>query len=217
MPLQNRVTPWGEIVASPARGTLMGNRGILHDDGRKLGTGRWRHPHWVTCRLTFGGRHRQAVAPCSYTELFFLDEPTAFAAGHRPCAECRREDFLRFRAAWTTAHGRQATAPEIDRVLHAARIEQGTRRQMTWATEVGALPDGTFVVLSDRPGEAWLQWGGLVRRWTHHGYDRLEWVVPTTRVSVLTPQPTVMAFAAGYVPIIDDAARRSRLRAMTIA
>ena len=96
MPLQNRVTPGGEIIADPARGTLMGNRGILHDAGQRLGVARWRHPHWIYCRLSFKGRRRAVMAPGRYTELFFLDEASALAAGHRPCYECRREDFLRF-------------------------------------------------------------------------------------------------------------------------
>ena len=105
MPLQNRVSPLGEIVATAERGGLMGNRGILHDRDRRLGVSRWKHPHWVCCRLAFLGRHRPVMTPGRYTELFFLDEATALAAGHRPCAECRRADYTRFLDAWTAAHG----------------------------------------------------------------------------------------------------------------
>lgn len=106
MPLQNRVTPFGEIVASEARGTLMGNRGCLHDEHRNLGRRRWTTKSWVTCLLSFGGRRRELMRPGYYTELFFLDEATALAAGHRPCAECRREAFRRFVDGWATGTGR---------------------------------------------------------------------------------------------------------------
>src|SRR5688500_15168681 len=98
MPLQNRVTPFGEIEAAPARGLFMGNRGILHDANQQLGRARWRHKSWVTCLLSFKDRRREVMAPRRYTELFFCDEAVALAAGHRPCAECRREDYERFRA-----------------------------------------------------------------------------------------------------------------------
>ena len=128
MPLQNRVTPAGEIIADPARGTLMGNRGILHDAQQRLGAARWRHRHWIYCRLAFKGRWREVMAPSRYTELFFLDEATALAAGHRPCCECQREDFRRFQAAWQQAFGHAASAGAIDRALHEARVEPRSRR-----------------------------------------------------------------------------------------
>ncbi|MGB8623555.1 MAG: hypothetical protein WCD16_12105, partial [Paracoccaceae bacterium] len=105
MPLQNRVLPTGEIVVHPARADFMGNRGILHGGNRQLGTARWRHKTWITCLLSFKGRKRVPMTPGRYTELFFLDEAVALAAGHRPCAECRRADFLRYRDAWQAATG----------------------------------------------------------------------------------------------------------------
>jgi hypothetical protein len=110
MPLQNRVTPFGEIVAHPARGMVMGNRGILHDSGRRLHpTRRWTHKTWICCLCEFKGRHRAVMTPGRYTELFFLDEATALAAGHRPCFECRRADANQFAAAW--AHGNGGPLP----------------------------------------------------------------------------------------------------------
>jgi hypothetical protein len=215
MPHRNRVTPQGELEAADARSALMGNRGILHDAAGRLGTARWRHPHWVTCRLEFRGRRRHPVlAPGRYTELFFLDEATAFAAGHRPCAECRRHDFARFGVAWAMAHGgggggeRPRTA-EIDRILHAARIEPGSRRQRIWPAMLDTLPTGAFVMLPDQPGEAWLRYGRHLRRWTHQGYDP-EVAIPglpdRTVVTVLTPAPVVAAFAAGYAPALHASA-----------
>ena len=124
MPLQNRVTPRGDIVATPARGTLTGNRGILHDAGRQLGAARWRHHRWICCRLDFKGRRRAVMAPGRYTELFFLDEATALAAGHRPCWECRREAFQDFQSAWRCAFGGadDVGAAAMDRILHRARV-----------------------------------------------------------------------------------------------
>lgn len=141
-PRQNRVAPTGEIVAAPYRGTFMGNRGILHDGAGRLGSARWRHRHWVCCLLRFRGRHRQVMAPNRYTELFFLDEAVALAAGHRPCAECRRADFNAFRAAF----GPDLSAPEIDAALHRARVDRGTRRQIRHEAPLGRLPDGGFIL-----------------------------------------------------------------------
>jgi hypothetical protein len=126
MPRQNRVTPFGEIVSVPERGTMMGNRGILHDvDGRIRR--RWRVKRWLICVLEFKGRHRMVMAPNRYTELFFLDEATGLAAGHRPCAECRRSRFLAFRNAWGAANrhisgSESIRAAMMDNQLHAERI-----------------------------------------------------------------------------------------------
>src|SRR3954453_10101590 len=124
MPRQNRVTPFGTFEAVVSRGLLMGNRGILHDRDGNLKTGRsWSHRNWITCRLSFKGRRRAVMAPNSYTEFFFCDEAVSLAAGHRPCAECRRADYIRYRTAWETASGRrgQLKAADIDRILHQAR------------------------------------------------------------------------------------------------
>jgi hypothetical protein len=198
MPLQNRVTPCGDIIADPARGTLMGNRGILHDAQQRLGAARWRHCHWIFCRLTFKGRRRQVMAPRRYTELFFLDEATALAAGHRPCCECKRDDFSRFQAAWRRAFGHHASAPAIDRALHQARVEPRSRRQIRLQAELDDLPDGALVLLPD-PLSPLLVQGDRLHPWSPGGYG------PSRarcggRVSVLTPAPTIAVLRSGYRP-----------------
>ena len=114
--------PTGEIAAHPARGTLTGNRGILHRDDRTLGTARWTHKAWICCTLDWKGRRREVMSGRTWTELFFLDEAVALAAGHRPCATCRREAYRRFQAAWTAAMGTPARAPLLDAALHTARV-----------------------------------------------------------------------------------------------
>ena len=197
MTLQNRITPAGEIIADPARGTLMGNRGILHDARQRLGTARWRHPHWIFCRLAFKGRRREVMAPHRYTELFFLDEASALAAGHRPCCECKREDFRRFQEAWRRGFGHDASAGAIDRALHRARVEPRSRRQIRFEAPLGDLPDGAFVLLPDAPSSPLLVRGDRLHPWHPGGYgpprERC-----TTRVSVLTPAPAIAVLRAGY-------------------
>lgn len=204
MPLQNRVTPFGEIIADPARGTAMGNRGILHDADRQLGRARWRHPHWIVCRLEFKGRRRMVMAPRAYTELFFLDEATALAAGHRPCAECRRAAFVAFCFAWPGK--RRPRAAQIDRVLQRARIEPRSRRQITFPTELDTLPDGTFVSLPDEPATAWLVLGDRVLPYAPGGYGPARARPPGSNVRVLTPRPTVAVLSAGYRPELHPSA-----------
>ena len=149
MPLQNRVTPWGEIVSRPERGLFMGNRGCLHDGGRRV-VKTWARLPWVTCLLQFKGRHRTLMAPNRYTELFFLDEATALAAGHRPCATCRRDDYNAFKTLWLSANADVAsntngTIEEIDRRLHAERVD-ASGRKCTWSARLDELPDGSMVV-----------------------------------------------------------------------
>jgi hypothetical protein len=200
MTLQNRVTPTGAIVADPARGSLMGNRGILHDRERRLGAARWRHPHWIACRLAFKGRRRTLMAPHRYTELFFLDEATALAAGHRPCCECRREDFRRFQAAWRRAfgHDSEARAGVIDRVLHRTRVEPRTRRQIRFDAPLADLPDGAFVLLPGDP-TPWLVRSDRLEPWRPDGYGPPR-PRGSGRVSVLTPAAIVAVLRAGYIP-----------------
>jgi hypothetical protein len=206
MPLQNRVTPGGEIIADPARGTLMGNRGILHDARQRLGAARWRHPHWICCRLAFKGRRRAVMAPGRYTELFFLDEATALAAGHRPCCECRREDFRAFQAAWRRAFGHAAAAPAIDRALHGARVEPRLRRQIRFQAPLEDLPDGVFVLLPEAPNPLLVQ-GDRLYPWHPGGYGPPR-ARRSGRASVLTPAPAVAVLRAGYRPV-GLAARRT--------
>jgi len=192
--LQNRVLPTGEIVADASyRGSLMGNRGILHGDARRLGVARWRLKGWVCCVLTFKGRKRTVMAPRRYTELFFLDEAVALAAGHRPCAECRRADYTRFRTAWAKATGTQARAPEIDAEMHTARVTR-TRAQVRHEAEAGTLPDGTYLLWQDAPH---LVLGTQVFPFSPAGYGRGVQRPPGT-VTVLTPRPTVAVLKAGY-------------------
>ena len=145
MALQNRVTPRGELVADPARGLVYGNRGCLHDAHGRIRR-RYAGKRWIACRLEFRGRRRtQLLQPGRYTELFFLDEVTAFAAGHRPCAECRRADYDRFVAIWGTTHPGQAGADAMDAQLHAERVDPATRGQRLHGAKLGELPDGAFV------------------------------------------------------------------------
>lgn len=197
MPLQNRVTPRGEIVRDPARGLFTGNRGILHDDQRRLGRARWRHPHWIVCRLSFKGRQRQVMAPGRWTELFFLDEAVALAAGHRPCAYCRREAFLSFKEAFGATR-----APAVDRELHRHRVDR-QRRQVTYPARLDDLPDGAFVVLG---GEALLVLGDRLLPWHPSGYRAPRPRRGGSVVEVLAPAPTVAALRNGYRPTLHPTA-----------
>ena len=197
MTLQNRVTPFGDIVATPERGLLMGNRGILHDDCRTLGRRRWAHKAWICCVTEFRGRRRQVMTPGRYTELFFLDEAVALAAGHRPCFECRREAAKAYAAGW----GGSPRAGELDRALHAERLDG--RRQRMHRYEATALPDGAFVCLR---GVAWLVKGPLLLRYTPAGYDAaIE--RPAGPVEVLTPPASLRALSAGYAPLLHPSAQ----------
>src|SRR6478736_10276118 len=166
MPLQNRVSPFGELFASPARGTLFGNRGgKFHRDDQTLGQRRWASRQWICCVLKFKNRQRD-VWGRYYTELFFLDEPTALAAGHRPCFECRRADAQAFATAF--AGGPAMSADEIDRVLHAERLDGRAKRGHRRALD--GLPDGSVVTLADEPGSAWAVRGPALLQWTSGGY-----------------------------------------------
>src|SRR3954469_24152235 len=147
MPLQNRVTPLGELVADPARGLVYGNRGCLHDAEGRIRR-RYNGKRWIACRLEFRGWRGKALMQAGrFTELFFLDEATAFAAGHRPCALCRREDYNRFLGIWTTLYPRRASsADEIDAQLQDERVDPVTRAQSRHSAKLADLPDGAFVL-----------------------------------------------------------------------
>ncbi|MFD1344738.1 hypothetical protein [Litorisediminicola beolgyonensis] len=192
---QNRVDPMGDLHAVPKRGALMGNRGVLHDADGRIRRG-WQGRRWIACLIAFRGRRRQVMAPGRYTELFFLDEATAYAAGHRPCAECRRAEYRAFVALWTEVHGRPkgSVADGIDRALHAARIE-GTERRL-WQAEARALPPGTMI--RSGAGAALVTVDGL-RPWSFGGYGA-PGPLPDGPVEVITPTPVVALFAAGLVP-----------------
>lgn len=206
MPLQNRVDPFGHLTAIPARGTLMGNRGVLHDDQREIHKTH-NHQHWVTCALAFKDITRQLMAPRRYTELFFLDEATSFAAGHRPCYTCRRARYKAFLIAWQEAHGgadEGRTLPHtIDRALHKARINR--RRKVTFDAPVTDLPDGTIITDSDTP---LLIWQGRHHRWSFDGYAPIGSTLSGT-VTVLTPEPLIPVFRHGYCPEVHASVENS--------
>ena len=191
----------GDIIADAARGTLMGNRGILHDASRRLGAARWRHRSWICCRLSFKDRRREVMAPGRYTELFFLDEATALAAGHRPCWECRRDEFRAFQAAWRRATGTpNASAGAIDRVLHEGRVDPRTRRQIRFEAPLDDLPDGAFVLLPGDASSPLLVLGDGLLPWRPAGYGAARPRPSRTRCVVLTPWPTLAVLRAGYAP-----------------
>jgi len=207
MPLRNRVTPLGELVADPARGLVYGNRGCLHD-----ADGRIRRPYqvrrWIACRLEFRGRRRTPLMrPGRFTELFFLDEATAFAAGHRPCALCRHEDYVRFGELWRALHPGQRGADAIDLQLDRERLLQDRSRR-THEAPYATLPDGAFV----RRGDAsWVVAGAGLLRWTPAGYvDRAP--RPNGEARILTPVSVVSVLASGWdgvVPFLHPSAETS--------
>jgi hypothetical protein len=209
MPLQNRVDPWGRLNAVAARGTLMGNRGMLHDAQRRI-VATSKRIGWVTCLLEFGGRKREVFKAGSYSELFFLDEATAFSAGHRPCAECRRERYSEFKAAWVAANAnrvRPSNLPiaEIDKVLHAERADRGGGK-VTFDAPFGEVPPGAFIELG---GDAFLVWRGALRRWSFEGYGGVVTPpAPSAIVRVLTPASIVRMFRSGFVPGVHGSAGR---------
>ena len=204
MPLQNRATPFGEIVAVEGRGLLMGNRGILHDDQRRI-VRAWQVQRWIACVTEFRGRRRELMRPHSYTELFFLDEAAAFAAGHRPCAECRHADYQRFKSAWVTAHGQPLSAEAMDAVIHADRLEGRGRaqRKRTYQAEIATLPDGVYLALD---GRAWLLWRGSLLAWSAGAYTERRPAPRSGVVEVLTPATLVAVFRAGYAPSVHPSA-----------
>jgi hypothetical protein len=207
MPLQNRVTPFGDLVRSPSRGTLMGNRGgCLHDDNQELTRSRWKGRRWIACLLEFRGRWRAVMQPHRYTELFFLDEVTALAAGHRPCAQCRWEDYQRFKALWLDANvdrGVEArdSIDAIDVWLQRERIDRSGRK-VTSRLAADALPSGSMVALDGSPLTARLVWEGRLYDWSLEGYANPTPVPFDTQVTLLTPFSIMRTLAAGYVPLV---------------
>ena len=187
MPFQNRVTPLGGLIATPERGLVYGNRGRLHDaDGRIRRD--WQLKRWISCRLEFKGRHRKGgpMPPNRYTGLFFLDDATAFAAGHRPCAECRREDYVRFMDLVG-----EKRADAVDERLHAERLGPKPERA------VSSLPDGAFVLQNGAP---WLVLGDELLRWTPGGYaDRRP---ASGRAPVITPLSVLPVLATGWNGVV---------------
>jgi hypothetical protein len=201
MPLQNRVTPTGDIIATVHRGMFTGNRGIIHDPATKtLLRKRWASAAWLTCVCEFRGRRRQVMGGRSWTELFFLDETTAFAAGHRPCFFCRRDDANRFRAAWEEGNRvANVLARDIDAVLHRERLDRGKKRLHPLPPE--QLPDGTMV---QQGGQSFLIAQGRAFLWSPAGYRETEAAIESAML--LTPPSTLRAFGAGYRPVLHPSA-----------
>lgn len=194
MPLQNRVDPFGELFATPARGTMFGNRGgKFHTDEQGLTSRRWVSRQWICCVLAFKGRQRD-VWGRYYTELFFLDEVTALAAGHRPCFECRRKDAEQF-AALFAGKGKRASAPAMDDVLHAERLDGKAKR--IHRRNVDTLPDGAMIA---HDGEAYAVRGKKLLRWTPRGYKESKPRPHNVTVDVLTPPAILKVLTRGYAP-----------------
>jgi len=201
MPLQNRVDPFGELFASSARGTLMGNRGgRLHRADKTLASRRWASRQWICCRLEFNDRQRKVWGD-SYTELFFLDEVTALAAGHRPCFECRRQDAETFVKLFS-GKKKRASAAAMDVVLHGERLDRKTKCSVL--RKIDTLPDGVMIAIGD---EAFAVRGKKLLRWTPRGYAA---AIPSPRkiaIEVLTPPSIVAVLKAGYVPLWHRSAK----------
>jgi hypothetical protein len=204
--LQNRVTPLGELVADPARGLVYGNRGCLHDASGRIRR-RYAGRRWIACRLEFRGwLRRPLLQPGRFTELFFLDEATAFAAGHRPCALCRREDYDRFSAIWSELHPGRVGADAMDAQLHAERVDPRTRAHRLHELPVGELPDGAFVLVEGRP--CLVRHGGLLA-WTPAGYDGRLPLPREDNAALVTPPSLVAVLRSGWsgsVPLLHPTA-----------
>jgi hypothetical protein len=203
MPLQNRVTPTGDIVADVNRGIFTGNRGIIHDPAtRTLLKKRWSNPAWITCVCEFRGWRRQVMGGRSWTELFFLDEATAFAAGHRPCFFCRRDDANRFRSCWLEGNGGKAIlAREMDKKLHAERLDRGKKRLHPLPVPLRELPDGAMVKAD---AESFLIVQGRALQWSMAGYQKVDAAIGDAML--LTPPSTLRAISAGYRPVLHPTA-----------
>jgi hypothetical protein len=194
MPERNRVTPTGEIVATPLRGAWTGNRGVLHQDREivRFHAGNL----WITCALEFRGRHRELWIPNRWTPLFFHDEAVAFAAGHRPCGECRHAEYQAYKAAWAAALGGDPpSAGEMNRRLHAERIFPGTHRRRSHEVRWTDLPDGAFVIEEDTP---LLVRGDELVAWTLDGYGEPRRRPRRGTATAITPPATMAVLRAGY-------------------
>lgn len=200
--LQNRVDPWGNIIKTSARGSWMGNRGVLHDEHQHI-LQPFKLKAWLICLLEFNGRKRPVMAPHRYTELFFLDEATAFSAGHRPCFECRRKDFVRFKSFWIKGNpeygfDEKTSIQKIDEILHSERIDRNGSK-MSYTGDIQDLPDGSFVIYEDKPA---VIAHTLIFHWSPFGYDQGITLPKAGKVTVLTPKSVIKTFRAGYVPQI---------------
>ncbi len=208
MPLQNRVNPLGEININPSRGTLMGNRGILHDENKNLKSVS-KIKGWVTCKLEFKDRKLELMAPNRYTELFFLDEATAFSAGHRPCAECRRDRYNEFKLKWLEANrelldGQKESIGNIDKILHTERINK--KEKVSYVAYMNELPSGT--IFEDEK-ILYLVWNSELYEWNYEGYSVSNKSILSKEVRVLTPKSYVRMFKKGFVPFVHDSVKEA--------
>ena len=200
MPYQNKVDPWGNLNAVKSRGMFLGNRGVLHNEHQEI-IASHRIKGWVTCLLEFKDRKRKVMTPKRYTELFFLDEVTAFSSGHRPCAECRRNRYNEFKEKWLEANGellegKKPTAPNMDNIIHEERISK--KKKVTYTSALGSLPDGTMIEINSK---AYLLWESNLFEWSFSGYSEsdLDFTLED-EVIVLTPLSYVKTFSKGYLP-----------------
>jgi hypothetical protein len=198
-PLRNRVTPLGELVADPARGLVYGNRGCLHDESGRVRR-RYNGRRWIVCRLEFRGwLRRPLLQPGRFTELFFLDEATAFAAGHRPCALCRRADYDRFVALWRERQQDEAGADAIDLRLHGERVDPASRGHRLHEAAYDSLPDGAFVLHDEEP---WLVRENRLLRWAPAGYAAALARPARAKAQLITPPSLVDVLRADWQPVV---------------
>lgn len=205
-PLQNRINPWGEIIADPARGMFLGNRGTLVDEPFNLATRRWRLRAWIICQLHYKDWWRPVMQSGVWTELFFMDEALALAAGHRPCGLCRREDYNSFILAWQDGNGwrRRPKAVEVDDVMHRDRTRRD-RSKVTYRERIEELPSGTMIIEPGTSDRALLLCEDHALPWSFSGYGKPR-MRPAGEVEVLTPHSSVMALHAGFRPQIHPSA-----------
>ncbi|NTF33742.1 hypothetical protein [Rhizobium skierniewicense] len=197
MTLQNRVDPFGDIVALPLRGLFTGNRGMIHDPQTKtLTTKRWTSKAWLVCNCDYKKVRRDVMATRSWTELFFFDEATALAAGHRPCFQCRRDDADRFRSAWAAGNGvSPPSSKDMDSVLHRERLQSRRKRLNMLLSPLEHLPDGAMIAAA---GNAFLIVDGKPYHWDADGYQPVQ-TLPFVD-GLLTPPSTLNTLRAGYTP-----------------
>jgi hypothetical protein len=205
MPLQNRVNPFGQLIATPERGAWTGNRGVIHNDRKEIVKNYAIKP-WITCALEYKDMHRIVMTPKRWTELFFLDEATAFGAGHRPCGFCRAADFKRFKSLWLQVNGSQynfsekTKMSEIDAIIHQERLDENGLKK-TFKAPLVTLPDGTFISF-DGSEKSFLWFQQCIYEWSFNGYTKFTFFDKNQKVNVLTPMSYVEVLRNGYVPQI---------------
>ena len=210
MPLQNRVNPFSTLISTPERGAWTGNRGVIHNERKEI-IKNYAVKYWITCLLEYKGARRSVMSPNRWTELFFLDEATAFAAGHRPCGFCRHADFKRFKDLWLTTNGEQYGLTSktkmdiIDAFIHQERLDKNGLKK-TFKSTLTALPTGTFITFDDM-NKAYLWFQQNLYEWSFNGYTKVFQFDKNQEVNVLTPLSYVAVFKAGYVPEVHFSAK----------